>query len=198
MVHITPIFYQRKITLSGYYQYKWRAVCNPQMTFWPSRSEGALPPYLLQSIHRHYHQVTGIEQSSIKWNWPEEKVWEFNGDASCDDASTLLSKTWQSVEQNPIKVESRRQWPHWFRGQIRNSKTEGLKPGCVWRRNKLPLDYWQERCRFSYDCFGDGRWTSLFRLCHYWVKTNVRKQICKPSDRGGRNSIDKQLSSKTL
>lgn len=79
----------------------------------------------------------------------------------CDDVSSLLSKTWQSIVQDPIKVDSRMQWPQVVQGSNQKSMfwDRGLKPWRVWSRNKS--DYWQKRQTFSYVCFGDGH---LFKL----------------------------------
>lgn len=75
------------------------------------------PSQTLSSGHRYTtnHLSIGVDQC-IKYG---------NSMAvHCNHVSSPLSKTWQPIGQNPIKVESRMQWPHWFRGQIRSQRSK--------------------------------------------------------------------------
>lgn len=77
------------------------------------------PSQTLSSGHRYTTNHLSI--------WIDQCIKYGNSMAThCNVVSLLLSKTWQSIGQNPIKVESRIQWCNWFRGQIRSqrSKTE--------------------------------------------------------------------------
>lgn len=148
----------------------------------------ALPSYLPPStdtiirsqVHTN-HLSNGIDQCKKYGN---------SMATHCDDVSTLsLSKTWQSIGQNSIKVVSRMQWPHWFTGQIRSqsSKTEGLKPR---------PDYWQERRGFLMIALvmEDGQ---LYSDC--WVKSKDRKESWKPWGRGrGHTSVISSRSHQEL
>ena len=58
-----------------------------------------------------------------------------------NDASTLLSKKWQSIGLNPIRVESKKWSPHWSRDQMKSQKVQdrGIKSSVSGKKKQIAI-----------------------------------------------------------
>lgn len=153
---------------------------------WPS-DQMALPPAAASStdtiirpqVHTN-HLSNGIDQCRKYGN---------SMATHCDDVSTLLSKTGQSIGQNPIKVESRMHWPHWFRGQIGSQfQDRGIKTWAFVKLKQIANRLLTGKTMVFMWLLLWWKMDKSIYTVHCWVKSKDRKLSWKPSDRGGRNS----------